>query len=80
MKKTEIAMIILIASVSVLIAYFVGNSLFGKMTNAGEKVKTIQTFSADVNTPDASSPIFNANNINPTIRIDVTNPTNPSEE
>ncbi len=78
MKKSEIAMIILIASVSVMIAYFVGNSLFGKMTSAGEKVKTIQTFSATVDTPTSSSPVFNANNINPTVRIDVTNPTNPS--
>lgn len=78
MKKSEIAMIILIASVSVFIAYFVGNSLFGKITEAGTKVKTIETFSSNVDAPDASSPIFKTGNINPTVPIEVTNPTTSS--
>lgn len=78
MKKSEIAMIILIASVSVMIAYFVGNSLFGKMTTAGEKVKTVETFSANVDAPNGNSPIFKQGNINPTVQIEVTNPNNLS--
>jgi hypothetical protein len=48
------------------------------MTSAGEKVKTIQTFSANVSAPDNTSPIFKDGNINPTVQIEVTNPTNPN--
>ncbi len=69
MKKSDFAMIILIASASLLIAYFVGNALIGKNTNAGEKVKTIQPISVDVTAPDPE--VFNAKAINPSVKVNI---------
>lgn len=69
MKKSDFAMIILIASASLLIAYFVGNSLIGKNTNAGEKVKTIEPISIDVTQPNPD--VFNAQAINPSVKVNI---------
>lgn len=67
MKKTDIAMIILIASVCVLIAFLVANQIPGLRPNAkGVKVPTAERIYTDVAEP--SSDIFNASNINPTVQ------------
>jgi len=71
MKKTDIAMIILIATVSVGIAYFVANSIFGNVAEEGVKVRTIDPITSTVETPD--SKIFNDNAINPSIEVNITN-------
>ncbi len=66
MKKTDIAMIVLIASISVVVAFFVANSLpFLKTTGKGESVKTIEPISAQVATPDKT--VFHSGAINPTV-------------
>lgn len=69
MKKTEIAMIILIASMSVLIAYFVAKSIPALSDGAGEavKVKTADKITADITPPDTK--VFNSNAINPTVEV-----------
>lgn len=69
MKKTDIAMIILIAGVSMLIAYFVANSLLGGIKNQPVKVKTADPISADIQKPDPT--VFNGNAINPTAPITI---------
>lgn len=69
MKKTDIAMIILIASISVLIAYFVGKALFGDYTSEGVKIKTIEGVSATIEEP--SKDIFNKDAINPAVRVQI---------
>lgn len=69
MKKTDIAMIILIASVSVLIAYFVANSIFGNVTKDSVQVKTIDPISATVDQP--SEKIFNKDAINPAVEVQI---------
>lgn len=67
MKKTDIAMIILIASISVAVAFFTANSLsFLKVDEKGVNVKTIDTISADITDPDPA--IFNDKAINPTVK------------
>lgn len=67
MKKSDIAMIILIASVSVMVAFFVANSLpFLKLDPDGVKVKTIDAISSEVTPPDTA--IFNEKAINPTVK------------
>ena len=67
MKKSDIAMIILIASVAVAAAFMVANSLpFLKLDTQGVSVKTIEPISADVTEPDPA--VFNKNAINPTIK------------
>lgn len=67
MKKTDIAMIILIASVSVLIAYFVTNAILGDNVSEPVEVKTIDAVSSTVGTPNED--IFNSNAINPTVEV-----------
>ncbi len=69
MKKSDFAMIILIASASIMIAYFVGNALIGNNTNAGEKVKTIDSISTEVTEPDPE--VFNAQAINPSVKVNI---------
>lgn len=69
MKKTDIAMIILIASVSVLIAYFVAKSIFGDVYSGTAKVKTIDAISETIEEP--STDIFNKDAINPAVQVQI---------
>lgn len=69
MKKTDIAMIILIASVSVLVAYFIGNSVFGNVSKESVKVKTIEKIDSKM-TPLSTS-IFNKDAINPAVEVQI---------
>ena len=67
MKKTDIAMIILIASVSVLVSFAIANNLtFLKPPEKGQKVKVAEKIEATVDEP--SQQVFNTNAINPTIQ------------
>ena len=70
MKKTDIAMILLIAITSVLIAFFVTRSLIGTSTAKAVKVKTIESISANVDEPDPT--IFNSGAINPAVEVQIT--------
>lgn len=67
MKKTDVAMIILIASISVLVAYFVAKAVLGDATNQTAKVKTVDAITSDVAPPDPT--VFNKNAINPTVQV-----------
>jgi hypothetical protein len=67
MKKSDIAMIILIASISVLVAYFVAKAVIGDVRNESVKVKTAEAISTDVVQPDTT--VFNSNAINPTVEV-----------
>lgn len=67
MKKTDIAMIILIASISILVAYFVAKAVLGDATNQTANVKTVDAISSSVAQPDPT--VFNKNAINPTVQV-----------
>lgn len=67
MKKTDIAMIILIASVSVMTSYFVGKAVLGDVQKESVKVKTAERISSDIVKPDPA--IFNSDAINPTVEV-----------
>lgn len=70
MKRTDLAMIILIAAFSVGIAYFVAHSLIGGMNDkTGVKVKTIDPITSVVETPNKA--IFNSNAINPSVEVNI---------
>ena len=69
MKKTDIAMIVLIASISVLIAFFVAKGIFGDTYNGNVKVKTIDKIDSSIVAP--SSDIFNKNAINPAVQVQI---------
>ena len=70
MKKTDIAMIILIASVSVLIAFFITRSIFGESTTEAVQVDTIEKIDPTLSEVDAD--IFNENAINPAVEVQIT--------
>ncbi len=74
MKKTDIAMIILIAAVSVIIAFFVTKSIVGTPESEVVKVKTIQKIDATLTEPDPA--VFNAEAINPAVKVQLDSPTN----
>lgn len=67
MKNSDIAALIVIASLSVLVAYFVADAVIVKPSNKGVKVPTISEISSEVTTPDKS--IFNRDAINPTVEV-----------
>jgi hypothetical protein len=67
MKRTDIAMIIFIASISVLVSYFVANSILGGAQNEAVTVKTIDAITSDVVEPDER--IFNQDAVNPTVEV-----------
>ena len=63
-------MIVLIASVSILIAFFVTKSIFGDSANEPVKVKTIETIEPTVG--EVNPRIFNENAINPAVEVQIT--------
>ena len=67
MKRTDIAMIIVIASVSVLVSYLVANTLLGSTKNEAVTVKTIDAITDEVDEPDER--VFNKDAINPTVEV-----------
>lgn len=68
MKKTDIAMVILIAGVGVAIGYIVASNIsFLKVPKSGAKVQTIREISSNVEKPNPA--IFNKNAINPTVEV-----------
>lgn len=67
MKKADIAMIILVATLSVMIAFVIGNRLsFLAPPEDGVEVRTVEEISPDIASPDET--IFNAEAINPTVQ------------
>jgi len=69
MKKTDVAMIILIASVGVLVAFFSAKAIFGDVYNGKTTIKTIDLISSEITQP--STEVFNEGSINPTIKVEV---------
>jgi hypothetical protein len=67
MKKSDLAMIILIASMSAIIAFAIGNSIPAlKPDSAGVKVPTAEKVESEVTPPDQT--VFNKDAINPTVQ------------
>jgi len=69
MKKADIAMIILIASVSVMVAFFVAKAIFGDVYSGTAKVQTIDRIDSKIVEPDPS--VFNKDAINPTVKVTI---------
>lgn len=70
MKKSDLAMIIFIASLSVVVAYFVASSVFGGLSKGSAKVQTIDAIDSSIVEP--RSDIFNENAINPAVQVQIT--------
>ncbi len=69
MKKTDIAMIVLIASLSIIISFFVTKSILGDGEQKAEAVKTITPITTTVAEPNPA--IFNDKAINPAVEVQV---------
>lgn len=62
-------MIILIATVSVMVAFFVTQSIMGSPREEEVKVKTIEPIDASITPPDPA--IFNSEAINPAVKVEI---------
>jgi|GEM_PF-133710 len=71
MKKTDVAMIILIATVSVMVAFFATRAVLGTPSQETVKVKSIDRIDETITPPDAA--IFNKDAINPAIKVELNN-------
>lgn len=71
MKKSDIAMIILIAALSIGAAFLVIGSIPGLniSSTSSEKVKTIDRFESNIADPDTD--VFNSTALNPTVDITI---------
>jgi len=69
MKKTDIAMIILIASISVILAFFVAKAILGDVYSGTAQVKTIEKIDSSIVEP--SPAIFNKSAINPAVQVQI---------
>jgi hypothetical protein len=69
MKRSDIAMIVLISSISILVSFFAVRALFGETATENAKVKTIEKIDATIVEPDSS--IFNKDAINPAVEVQV---------
>ncbi|MCA9335019.1 hypothetical protein KC953_02650 [Candidatus Saccharibacteria bacterium] len=69
MKQSEIATIVLVASISVISAFFIANAAIGQPEGDNAKVRTTTEITSDIVLPDQK--IFNNNAINPTIKVEI---------
>ena len=67
MKSTDIALIIVIAAVSMVIAYFGGNALLGDPAEKHEDIIYMDQISSELPEPDPET--FNAYALNPTVEV-----------
>jgi len=73
MKKSDIAMIILIAAIGVIGAFFGTQAILGEAATEEVKVDRIEPISATLDEVDPT--IFNAEAINPAVEVQVTEQT-----
>ena len=69
MKKTDIAMIILIATVGVLVSFFTVRAILGDVSSDPQKVQKIEKIQVQELEPDTR--IFNSNAINPSVEVEI---------
>jgi hypothetical protein len=71
MKKTDWALIILIVILAGVISYFVASALLPAPNKDPQSVPTAEAITSSVNKPASDSTIFNADAINPTVRVTI---------
>lgn len=69
MKKSDITMIIIVAFLSMMVAFFVAKAIFGDVHTESVKVKTIEKISSELDQPDED--IFNKDAINPAVQVQI---------
>lgn len=74
MKKSDIALLAMIVSISLGISYFAGQAVIGATKQGVAEVETVEVISPEVPEPDAS--IFHKEAINPAVPIKIGDSTN----
>lgn len=74
MKKNDIALIILIASISMVVTYFIAKAIIGTPKSKQVSAEVVEPIKPDLVQP--SNKIFNRDAINPTVVIQIGNPSN----
>lgn len=69
MKKTEIATIIFVASISMMVTYFIANTLIGDDAKLSTTVKTAERLPANPGDVELSKQFFHKKALNPTVEI-----------
>lgn len=69
MKKNDIALIILVVSMTLVVSFFIGKAVIGSPETNPTKVEVVESFSADFTAP--SPKIFNDAAVNPTETITI---------
>ena len=67
MKNTDIALVILIAAVSIGLSYWLGNLLLGDPSDDTYQISYVEGVSAEIMQPDIET--FNPSGINPTVEV-----------
>ena len=71
MKNTDIALVVMIALVSTVISYFLGNALLGDPNERVTTVDYMDVIGSNVDEPDVET--FNVDALNPTVEVYVGN-------
>ena len=80
MKRSEIAMIILIASISMMAAFAIANNIPQlQQSNEGVEVEKIEPISAEIS-QEPPAEIFNSNALNPTVQTVIGGKQSPDGE
>ena len=67
MKSTDIALVILLAAVSVVVSYWLGNMILGDPNDDTYKILHVDGISSEVESPDIET--FNPKSLNPTVEV-----------
>jgi hypothetical protein len=73
-KRNDIALLILIVSITLVISFFVVKAVFGEPQKTAVKVEKVDEISSSIVQPSKS--IFNKDAINPTVVIQIGSPAN----
>jgi hypothetical protein len=74
MKKNDIALIVLIVSISLVITYFIAKAVLGSPKSQQTTAEVVEPITPNLVQP--SNQIFNRDAINPTVVIQIGNPSN----
>lgn len=69
MKKSDLAVVVLIASIAMLVALFATRAIIGDSLAGNTRVKTVDKINATIQEPDPA--IFNEQAINPAVEVKV---------
>ena len=69
MKRSDIFLIVVVAGICMIVAFFITQAVFGESATQSVKVKTIEKIDTEIKEPDTA--IFNKDAINPAVEVQV---------